>query len=64
MPKIGRGKNSYTKKERARLDELEAQYDDIVDELLRNPSNEKLYAKLREVEILIIHITKEKTIDY
>lgn len=64
MPKIGKGKGSFTKKEQTRLDELETQCNNIVDELLRNPSNENLYRKLREVEIQIVQITKEKIIDY
>lgn len=62
--KIGREKNSFTKKERARLEELEAQYEDIVNKLLRNPGNEKLYGKLREIKIKIVQITKEKIISY
>lgn len=64
MPKIGRMKRKYTKKEREQLDELEILYEEIINELLQTPSNEMLYAKLRETGIRIVRITKEKIIDY
>jgi hypothetical protein len=50
--------------DKERLRELEERYDIMLRRLYRNPSNESLSREVRHIEIDIVRLTGEKTLDY
>jgi hypothetical protein len=63
MGRLRKPKNDATPTQ-ARLRKLELEYDRMFDLLLEDPSNEDLSREIRHIEIDIVRITGEKTIDY
>lgn len=49
---------------RERLKQLQSQYDAMLARLYANPSDEALSRQVRHIEIDIVRLTGEKTIDY
>ncbi|MDR1646027.1 MAG: hypothetical protein LBS05_09470 [Tannerellaceae bacterium] len=48
----------------ARLERLNAQYDEMLKQLCDNPSDEDLSRQVRETEIAIVRLTGEAIMDY
>lgn len=53
-----------TKGEKAKLKELEGEYTAIIERLRNDPSNSSLSLELRLIEVDMVRITRETTIDY
>jgi len=64
MPKEKDCRNKISAEDQRKLARLEYECDEILDQLFCTPGDENLSRKLREIEIDIIRITGEKTIDY
>jgi len=64
MPKIADPLNNLNPQKRKELEELEIKADEILDMLWDDPGNSALASRLSEIEIKIVTITGEKTIDY
>lgn len=64
MPKVRDIYNYLSADDRKELARLEAEMDGVLDQLFDNPSNALLASRLSEIEIAIVRITREKTIDY
>jgi hypothetical protein len=60
-PKAKRG---LSPSEAGRLKHLEALYGEALEALCRHPSDEELSRRVRHIEIDIVRLTGEKTLDY
>jgi len=64
MPKERDRHNCPTAEERRKRARLEKEMESVLDRLAETPSDARLASRLSEIEIAVVRITKEKTIDY
>lgn len=64
MPKVPVGYRGLSPEDRRKVDELEKQCNEILDQLFDDPGNEGLSRTLREIEVKIVTLTGETAMDY
>ncbi|RGP09296.1 hypothetical protein [Parabacteroides gordonii] len=64
MVKIKQDKKLLTPDQKKEVELLNQKLEELYDRLADDPGNEQLNSRVREMELRIVRITGEKTIDY